>query len=107
MSHATLGSPWLISLQAEGNELWQVRQHRDAFHRLKSIHPHNHNHDHFVRSYDGRLLVQVVDLAALPNEPSLEWTRVQMTTKRTPLNRVLYWTWSITQPGSKAQRIFY
>jgi hypothetical protein len=29
-----------------------------------------------------------------------------MSTKTTPLNTVLYWTWSSTQPGSKAQRIF-
>lgn len=109
INHAALGNSWLILLQAGGHAPLQRSEHRDAFHRLKRINRENYNHDHFVRSYDGRLdllLVQAVDLAALPREPSLEWNRVQMSTKTTPLNKVLYWTWSSTQPGSKAQRIF-
>lgn len=87
----------------------QTGERRDAFRRPERINKENHNRDHFVRSYDGRLdllLIQVVDLGDLPNEPSLEWTRVQMSTKTTPLNKVLYWTWSSTQQGSKAQRFF-
>lgn len=84
-------------------------EHRDAFRRVIRISRENSNHDHFVRSYDGRLdllLVQVIDLADFPNEPSLEWNRVQMSTKTTPLSKVLYWTWSSTQTGSRAQKVF-
>ncbi|KAF2178160.1 hypothetical protein K469DRAFT_695699 [Zopfia rhizophila CBS 207.26] len=90
-------------------EIEEGDPHRDAFGRLKRIKKEHENHDHFVRSYDGRLdllRVQTVNPSALPCTPSLEWVRVPMKTKTTPLNRVLYWTWSSTQKSSRANRIF-
>jgi hypothetical protein len=110
INHTTLETSLLTLLQeAERPAHLQIPEYRDAFGRHRHIYQEHNSHDHFLRSYDGRLdllRVQVVDLAAFPNEPSLGWIRVKMSTKTTPLNRVLYWTWSSTQARSAAQRDF-
>jgi hypothetical protein len=90
---------------SQSQETSQEMEHRDAFGRQFRVYHKNKNRDHYLRPEDGRLdllRVQVFDPVAPSNDSSVEWVRVNMSTKSTPLNKVLYWTWSGTQAGNGA-----